>query len=76
MKAGIGTCGWSGTVGTLEDWLLPTFRGRLLFCTRVAISVALSSAWVFAPQTSALFPPSILIPLAAVCGLWAGLVLN
>ncbi len=61
-------CRWPLCWGprSLERYLLPGFKGRLLFSTRLCLSTALACAWVFAPQTAALFPPNILIPLAAV----------
>lgn len=58
--------GCCGRVGGVEQWMLPLFRARILYCFRVALSVSLACAWVFAPPTRPLFPPSILIPLAAV----------
>lgn len=47
-------------------WLLPAFRGRVMYSARVGLSIALGAAWVLNSYTHSFFLPGLLIPIGAV----------
>ena len=52
--------------GKASPWLMPSFKARLLYSFRVALSIGLASVWVLNPTTHDLFIPGLLVPIAAV----------
>ena len=45
--------------------MLPSLRGRVVYCVRLAITIGLTCAWTFSSATLRLFTPGVLVTLAA-----------